>query len=210
MATQQNNPKSTDSKRRRYTRRQFFKQAATFAALAPVAGSISTIVEKPAPEVKAPTSQPSKLFNVQTDARIPNRARIVDPATLADYCARMEAHLSEQAEWVREWATGSDNPPMREMLENELYALVDTLAGFLAVTYEAGLSDMVVEILTVDDAVNYVQCIQSPANQPEDRQMMIDDHLWGQGPVASETFCKFSILKTVIGEAIERQWVEAA
>lgn len=188
------------------TRRQFIQSVTVTVAL-PTLPELKIVDEVPT----APEPPGAKVLNVYTVAQVPNRAAIKDPATLAEYCAGMEAHLKERGEMVHEWAAwteGPDNPPAREMLQNEVYALLDSLAALLVAAEMAGLSEMAGELLTVDDPINYAQCASDPysCDNSEFRQLMIDGWLWGQEPPAmSEALRRFTIFKSAIGEGAARE-----
>lgn len=151
-----------------------------------------------------PTTKTHPVTDVEAHARIPDRARIIDRDTLVEYCAKMEAHLAKQAGWLNEWIEWK-NPPLQEMVCNELYALLDSLASILTMIEAAGYGEMAKGILLSENAIENAAIVNGTIKSPTYRQQLIDNELWGQEPPSmSEQLRRFAFIKATIGEGAAR------
>jgi len=151
----------------------------------------------------------SLVHYVETHLRIPYRHDVKDPASLAEYVQKIEAHLSEQAEMVEGWAderevvtewAGELEPTLEEYLRNEIYAQMDSLAALLVVVEKAGYGEMAEEIIWAENSMEQAAVLNGPRNNPAWCQMIIADELWGQEPpVMSDRLQVFASLRTAIG-----------
>jgi hypothetical protein len=158
---------------------------------------------EPAPAEKMPAKKP-KIYHCSTEAYIPNRHSIKDPATLAEYVGLMEGRLEEDTQKVNEWAAEEGQivsdfvrngeriveyaGAFRDSLAEELCALIDTLAALLVAVERSGRKDALMEVLsTVDGPVAYVDIVTKPpvarySEWEKERKTLINAHLWGQEP----------------------------
>lgn len=132
---------------------------------------------------------------------MPDRGRITDPATLAEYCRRMEGHLIKTRAHVEGWQSDPDCS-IDEFLQNELFALVDSLAALLTILDEKGLINPAAALLQAESPLDIAQCCQPVYSYPtlDERQEYIDEFLWSvEPPVMSQALRRFAIVRTGLG-----------
>lgn len=145
-----------------------------------------------------------KVTDVETHCRMPDRSRIVDPASLAEYCQRLEAHLAKTRANVEGWQSDPDCL-FGAFLQNEFYALLDTLAALLVILDEKKLIKHTADMLQVESPLDIAQCSQPDYSYPtpNERQEYIDEFLWGVAPPAmSQALRRFVIIRDALGKNI--------